>query len=353
MIAGADVILGHMSKAPINVTWFVSHLTGRPGGYDSVIASVRLRCLLPAAELERMEYARVSLVHLTPDVQIPESIFRNTDVAVFGKIFHDWSPLYRELGKRGIPLIADVCDDVFSLAHLRNNYEHLLGCAGAVTTSTEYLRERLREKSGISAFLVPDPVEGERRAPWFPDDPELLNLAWFGQPMNLPHLLNRLSELDSLDRPLRLDIVTRLNADVEQAVTSLQGRYRGISLYTHPWSLNEQDRVLHACHAVLIPSSEDDQYLVKSPNRLMASLWAGRPVVAHPLPSYREFSDFAVLNPSMSAGILELLERSGEEVVRQVKLGQDYVADRYSPGVVADHWASVLRSAVNVPAESG
>ena len=46
------------------------------------------------------------------------------------------------------------------------------------------------------------------------------------------------------------------------------------------WSLDAQWRRLRACDAVIIPSLQDSIKQVKSANRMVEALWAGRPAVA-------------------------------------------------------------------------
>lgn len=333
---------GRMNEAPVNVTWFVSHLTGEPGSYDSVIASVRLRCLIPAMELESSHGMRVSLVHLTPDVRIPDSIFRDTDVAVFGKIFHDWLPLYRELQKNSVPIVVDVCDDVFSLPHLRKNYENLFPCADSVVASSVYLANLLKDRLDITPVVVHDAVEGERRDPkvlWCGDTQRL---AWFGQPMNLPPLLNQLGELSELDMTLELDIVTRMNSHIRARLETEQKRHARIELYLQEWSASCQRRVLEGCDIVVIPSSDKDQFKAKSPNRLVAALWAGKPVVAYPLPAYREFAEYVTLDTSTARGVERLLRSPAARENDCIRNGQVHIDRQYGIAAIASGWWSVL-----------
>ncbi|MBP2316534.1 hypothetical protein [Azospirillum soli] len=55
---------------------------------------------------------------------------------------------------------------------------------------------------------------------------------------------------------------------------------------------------------MIVPSTATGDKLAKSSNRVASTLWAGRLLVAFPLPSYQPFADSAVLADDLVDGIL-------------------------------------------------
>jgi hypothetical protein len=85
--------------------------------------------------------------------------------------------------------------------------------------------------------------------------------------------------------------------------------------------------------------------LVKSPNRVVEPLRAGRFVVAYPLPSYAELGDYVWLGEDISAGVAWALTNH-EEVRRRLEAGQAYVARRFDPRAIGRVWEAVLLQSV-------
>jgi glycosyltransferase involved in cell wall biosynthesis len=104
-----------------------------------------------------------------------------------------------------------------------------------------------------------------------------------------------------------------------------------------------QSQALRDCDCVIIPATVDNaQKRAKTANRLTEALWAGRPVLAHAVPSYLEFAHCAWIGEDLVAGLGVAL-RNPQQVLRQVRAGQDIVAARYSPEAVGGLWAQALR----------
>ena len=92
-----------------------------------------------------------------------------------------------------------------------------------------------------------------------------------------------------------LRIVTAGVEGIERYCDKFNLEHAGaLALRYAPWSHAETWRSLAAADVVLLPALLDEPWtLAKSANRIIEALWAGRFVVAHPVPSYLEFSDWA------------------------------------------------------------
>ena len=71
--------------------------------------------------------------------------------------------------------------------------------------------------------------------------------------------------------------------------------------------------------------------LAKSSNRIIESLWAGRFVVAHPIPSYMEFNKWAWIGGDLAEGIAWMVDNAAS-IAGRVSAAQDYIASAYSGG---------------------
>jgi glycosyltransferase involved in cell wall biosynthesis len=89
----------------------------------------------------------------------------------------------------------------------------------------------------------------------------------------------------------------------------------------------------------------DEQWTVaKSANRIVEALWAGRFVVAHPIPSYLEFADCAWLGADVADGIAWVLQNQ-ESIAGRIRAAQDRIAAVYSPDRIAAQWEQILEMA--------
>jgi glycosyltransferase involved in cell wall biosynthesis len=89
----------------------------------------------------------------------------------------------------------------------------------------------------------------------------------------------------------------------------------------------------------------DEQWTVaKSANRIVEALWAGRFVVAHPIPSYLEFADYAWLGADLAEGISWVM-RNQESIAGRIRAAQDRIAAAYSPDSIAAQWERILEMA--------
>ena len=302
-----------------------------PAGLTSDLASVRYRLALPAQAI-----AGSKLTHIGPGANRRTLLerFAGADAAVFGKVFdaalgEPALELAAALRQRGTKVIADFSDDNFVEPAVGPVHRALANMADAVVASTPGLATVLKEYTPVPVRVVTDPVEGARGAPResLRVPPRLL---WFGHPLNLDTLRRALPQLAGCP----LTVMTAAGAGAE----GLGERFR-------PWSAEALFEELGECDAAVLPSiPEDPRKAVKSPNRFTEALWAGRFVLAHPLPAYEALAAFGWVGEDLGAGLGWLREHFGQARER-IRVGQDWIEQHCSRAAIGRAWQAVVMGA--------
>ena len=301
-------------------------------GLTSDVASVRYRITLPAQALQD---SKVTYVGPGANRRTLLERFSGAEAAVFGKVFdpslaQPALELAAALKKRGVRVIADHSDDHFMHPVLGPVYRALANAADAAVASTPGLAEVLRAQTPAPVSVVTDPVEGERGAPR-PSVRRPPRLLWFGHPLNLDTLPFGLQQLTERRINFALTVLTAPRAGGE----ALGHRWR-------PWSTDALFEELRECDAVIIPSSpHDPRKAVKSPNRFTEALWAGRFVIAHPLPAYEPLGAYGWVGEDLGEGLAWLLEHF-EDALERIRAGQAWVARHCSREAIGLAWKSVI-----------
>lgn len=306
---------------------------------------VRLRGVIPSEGLKRRghEVRCYSLSEVGEAARGAD--FFERDVFVIGKVFGFVLPLVQAIGRRGrAKVVLDVCDNVFAPPEdeLAVFYEPLLPLVDGVIVSSERLGEALAGHlpTGVRRWVVADSVEGVRQEPGFAPEEGRLRLMWFGYPNNFPLLAEALPGLRKLAGSRRVELAAVGqwgNVDVER----LKRFAEPLALECVAWSEAAMGRELAGCDVVVIPSDDSAARVTKSANRVITGLWAGRYVVAHPLPSYQEFAAFAAIGRDLCAGIEWALGHAGE-VRARIAAGQAFVAGTYGVEQVVGEWERAL-----------
>lgn len=318
----------------------------------STRACVRLRSMIPGDELVRAgnDVAHVALEDLRPSLADPR--FFDRDIFVIGKAFADLSPVMKRIHAAGhARIIVDICDNVFAPPEdgLRPFYQAMLPHADAVVASSEILKDALSPNLPVDVpvFAIPDSVENDRQPPDFDPVSGTIRLLWFGYPNNLPLLHGELAKLGSLAASLRVEL-TVVTAWHEAARALFPDHRDGIHIRRRDWSPQAMHDELRSCDVVIVPSDDSPARRTKSANRLITGLWAGKYVVAYPLPSYEPFGDYASISRDLVTGIEWAMENR-REVLDRIGRGQDFIWQHYSPPIVAGLWKGVF----NAVAEKG
>lgn len=329
---------------------------------ESDQASMRLRVGIPAAQLARQ--FPVWLVPVDYVQQDPTLARLGTPRAlVLGKLPVRFFTQERQRASALVEwieaaspaqrIVVDFSDDlgaaavIYSQPALLDFQKRFLSACHA-TVPTRALRERLLAHAGHGISVIEDPFESRRaREPRLSVGP-ILRLAWFGvfaaeqRPFIEAQLANIARRL--LSRPTELAFVTHdTQSGLVEDMAKALGRINPQFFVRHvPWSLAATADELDRTEMVVLPQDPGSDWgRVKSHNRLVESIRAGRFVVASPIPAYVELSAYAWIGNDLVTGI-EWALANREEALQRVKDGQEYVARRFAPEQIGALWKQTL-----------
>ena len=343
LAAGRDRALGETYQNE------VSKASGR---LTSTAASVRLRVLIPMEALgargHQVELLEVDAASLdTCGARLSEF-----DVAVFKKTLQGGDivvELFDRAVAAGVPTLFDMCDlRVDDRSDIGRRNLKLLRSADRVVASTPPLAEAMRSLGAADVTVITDPYEGPRGAAVWVPQRDRLKLLWFGHPSNLDTLQGLLSELVIVGRewPIQLTLLTGHKPELPGLCKEFNQRWRHLVATRYAeWSLEGLWNALAATDAVVIPSlAGAPDKSVKSPNRVVESLWAGRCVVANPLPAYVPFAEWGFIDESIRHG-LERALADQDRITARISAAQAYIAETHSPERIGEQWERVIREA--------
>lgn len=323
-------------------------------------ASLRMRVLAPARTLAR--HAPVWAIPPVEFLQLARE--RRLDrpfCVVFGKIataslkadratfdaLLDWA------AGAAMPLFADFCDNYAEISERTGSaffasYQDRLARQCRPIASCEALREVIAPLARGPVEVIEDPYESARalpvRAPTGPD----LRLCWFGNlaPATLAPVAGALRAIARrfAGRKVALDCVTGAHQRhlVDAMATELAALHGDFAVRIAAWSPAAVAAALEGADLVLLPQDATSGWgRVKSHNRLVESIRAGRLAVASPIPSYLELRDFAWVGDDLADGIAWALANPDAAAAR-VARGQPVVAERFSPERIGERWRQVL-----------
>lgn len=314
----------------------------------SALASTRYRVLAPALELEKSGWRSefVNEAYAQTMGGWGSHMPQKGDIVIISKVFTDFSvKLAQDAKNRGAAVIADFCDNF--LAHpQRGPLQHaLLAVADKVIASTIAMSEAIRATGKNVDAIIADPVEFKRGEILF-SPKKVLKLLWFGHAVNIDTLAQSLPALAKLAEtiPLQLNVVTTLpngQQDLDKITPA------GLTATYIPWSVSATQSAIAACDMVIIPTLQSDIKNAKSPNRLLEPLWAGRMVVAGPLPAYLHFADSAWVGENVVEGIQWCLANP-QKVTKRVAQGQAHIEKHFTELAIGQQWRDVV---LNKPSE--
>jgi len=336
----------------MKVVWIVPRQALKTGGdgVSSDLASLRYRALIPMQGLIASGHD-ASVVGLDRDcADDVRAQIADADRVVFIKNYTDpvcAETVLEEQRPRGVPTWFDLTDDRFA-GEASEHLHRMTMLADHVVTVSATLQNIIRQYTRKESAVVGDPYEGPRGAPKWSPDGARVKVLWFGYGSNLPALMKALPDLADAGRrfPMDLRIVTAGAQGIEAYCEKFNRRSgAALTLKYVPWSSAETWDSLAVTDLVLIPAMLDEQWtLAKSANRLVEALWAGRFVIAHPIPSYREFDDCAWLGADLAEGIAWVMHNQ-ESIAGRIRAAQDRIAAAYSPDRIAAQWEQILEMA--------
>lgn len=332
----------------MRISWitFAAPQRTADGGLTSDAASVRYRVISPVLQMNRPPYRhRIAAIGpSTPEAERTAAI--EADVVVFSKSF---LPANEDLARRaqaaGAAVIFDVCDNHYQHPQHGAHFQAMSALADQVVCNTEEMAKVAARYAGCEPVVIEDPYEGPHGEPAFAPG-ETLKLLWFGHPLNLDSLQAALPDLIAFGRrrAIALTVLTQPNPQLVQAAREISAQHAGaLALTVAPWSLEAQWRELAACDAVVIPTLQNERKDVKSANRMVEALWAGKPVAAQPLPAYLPFADWIPVRSTLSEGLDQLVE-SADRVGGLITEAQAYIGDTFDPVKLGRRWEDVIQA---------
>jgi len=314
------------------------------GSLSSDIASLRYRVLGPMRELggAGFEHRLTAVTADTPDAVRLQAA--QADVVVFSKSFLASNEALATHAKSlGARIVFDVCDNHYRHPAYGEHYRRMTSLADQVVCNTAEMAAVAAPFCAAEPMVIADPYEGPRGSPGFSPG-EALRLLWFGHPSNLDSLQESLADLIAYSsaQSIALTLLTQVGEGVASVCRQVSERTAGrLAMSAKPWSLAAQWLELAACDVVIVPSLDSAEKRVKSANRMVEALWAGRPVAAQPMPAYRAFEAWAPTAPTLSEGCRWLLSNRAH-VPGLISEAQRYIEGRFAPASLAGQWANVL-----------
>ena len=313
-----------------------------PAGPTSDFASARYRVLIPAQQLARLGHT-VQLLTVPHGAATPPQL-RDVacDTLVLSKSYNPGNEaVIAGLKARGVRIVADFCDDHFEKPEIGAHFRNVAALADELVAATPAMAEVLRARTGREATVIPDPVEGPRREPRFAPRLPRLRIAWFGHPSNIPGIIDRSPDLKALaaQMAVHLTLVTEVNADTRefaQAVAGFDPSRLSVELVS--WSPEATWAALEAADCVWIPVAAMDKNIVKSANRLVEALWAGRLAIADSLPSYAPFADLVPIGKGLAQGVLAALA-DPPAAEKRISEAQRRIGRDFSGFAIGQQWA--------------
>ena len=320
-------------------------------GPTSELASARYRVLIPAHGLARLGH-QVQLASLPAGGWPKAVVDADCDVLVISKSFHaENEALARAMKGRGKRVVVDLCDDHFAHPRFGPHLRALVDLADQVVAATPAMAESIRRNTGRDALVVTDPVEGPRGAPRFAPKFPVLRVVWFGHPSNAGGVAEKSAELARLAaaQPVQLLLVTASFPQLPNILASLNALAPGrLAVQAVAWSTDATWRALDEADLAWIPVASAGDRAMKSPNRLLESLWAGRLVVADEVPSYAPFADVTPVGVPLADAVHAALADPAA-VEAKIAAAQRRIAATHSPYECARAWARALGDTAERP----
>lgn len=360
----------------MQITWLGYNIKQHGDRLYSSAASVRYRLIIPARALSAIGHqVRILPVRLDSGLEevlngitgevlvIPKLV--NPNATAFEQMAAFTLELMRTARKNGQHVVVDISDNHFEHPRYGAHFRRMVNECDLVVASTPSMAEIIRIHTPSPTHVVSDPYEGARQSPRFRPPPRRapgllwsvlktvlaggrllpLRLLWFGHGSNLESVIKLLPQLNRLrDRfTVELHLVTAADTGAEALCERFNQDYSpACKVRFSPWSVETTWRALEECDVVIIPSRLDDPAkVVKSPNRMIESIWAGRFVCANPVPSYQEFEEFAWVGQDVVGGV-EWAVTHSHEVMQKLDAGQRYIARHYAPETLARQWETAF-----------
>jgi hypothetical protein len=337
----------------MKITWFATGIdSSSTGRFESSRASTRFQCLIPARILEEQGH-EINIIQ-SDKISDPETLADKNfgEVNIFIKSFIQLDELFAERARQlNRKVIYSFCDFDFLRPEMMRHRKKMSELSHRCVAVSETLSKAVSQTLNIvKPIVITDPYEGPHGPPKFAPSNNKLKLVWFGHTGNLQELFDQLTDLANFGRniPVSLDIVAQSIDGMEKAFDQANAKFQGdLVLHLTPWSLENTWQSLAQSDAVIIPSINNKKKVAKSPNRIVESLRNGRFVVAHPITSYFDYSEYIRIDPDIIKGLNWMMENR-PKIGALIHNGQAYIRQHNSPPVVADNWLKLVES-IQIP----
>lgn len=363
---------------PLRVHWVLDELTrAEDGRWNSVHASNRFRGLIPAEELLRLGH-HVQVFPMGDWAQDATDTEAVPDVVVVGRLFvgpdaerrkRHGARVLRRIRKermRGVPVVADVCDDHVQNREEDEHWRSIARLADACVVNSKLLAARVARQTDAPVHVVDDPIGSPRGQPavFRPRATTVwqrigigmatpLRLCWYGSTGNWPSMEAWIDAL-AKDMPvsrLLLRVVTAPCEPIQRFVQQWNAARGSAFKIEHvAWSEETQWEVVKDSDVVLLPSDPaDPQNAERSSSDLADALHAGRFVLATPIEAYQSYARYASLTDEPAQALRAYLSDPDASLVR-VSEGQTVAARRGSSSAIAQRWMKALDPSTTKPA---
>jgi glycosyltransferase involved in cell wall biosynthesis len=325
---------------------------------NSSMASMRLRMLIPAAELARSVAVRLvpfarflqdpALAHLHAVRALVIGKLSVGEVEALGDAGRD--RLFDAIQRCGHPVFADFSDHypAFGGAHVAQlaDYQTRMGAAATITVPCQALAQAIGPQARHGIHVIEDPYETPEQPARFAPESAALRLCWFGSAYE-PQLVEGAFQALAAAQPrrrLRLDFLAlRSRAPLAR---QLEARMRAANpaseVHFIEWSFDAVARALRDCDVVVLPQDAASPWgRCKSHNRLVQAIRAGRVALASAIPAYVELAGCAEVDDDLPAALARALAQP-QAALDKLVAGQALVRERFAPARIAARWADVL-----------
>lgn len=358
------------AQRPMHIVWVVDGVEGsEEQGYRSRLASNRYRAILPAQAMREKGH-RVTFVSAkdwrwqpenAPDVVVVGKLLAGRDAARYRDVSEQVLKQVGAAVQAGTPVIADFNDDHFDHPQMGGYWRQLARLATVCVAGSDAMAQLLARHTQRPTRVVGDPIAsppGEPRvfraatglqrlvSRLLPGSgQQRLKLVWYGNTVNWPAMQRWAQELAPLSQtqPFVLWLVTSPTEAVQSFVRDFNARHAPAALAELiEWDEQTQWDVVRDADIVLLPSDPSDpKKNVKTSNRLVDALHAGRFVVASPLPAYQEFSETVALTEAPISALFNMIERP-DEILERISQGQKIVKKELSKESIGARWLEVF-----------
>jgi hypothetical protein len=245
-----------------------------------------------------------------------------SDTVVFSKHWTSNDISYAQFCRlRGQKVVFDICDNHFN-GKFDEFYRKMAANADVITVNSKEMQKAVRKETKKEAILIEDPVISQPM-PFKEGYP--VSMIWYGNPQNLPGVIETYSE--DCEVPLELIVGGQVQ---------LPDRFNKPWITFSQWNPNCITEAAQENSIAFLPYRQHAEY--KSPNRIIEAIQSGLFVIADIIPAAKKIPGIWDLKKGLKEGIAHYTSGKAKQ---DVLAGQEYIK-RYYPQEIAKQWEAVL-----------